>query len=375
MVMLTSLFENRIERVRARFLEAEIDTLLVTTAENRRYLSGFTGEDGGVNESAGALLITRQRLLLVTDSRYTLQAREEAGLYDIEQVTRGLASELPALLKQLNTRCLGFEAERMPHAEYRKIHEQLLGEKAAVTLTAADKWLVDLRVRKEDDEIAVMRRALAVSETAFETFITHDFKTGLTEKQAAWLLEKRMRENGAESLAFPVIAAFGDNSARPHAVCGDRPLTDGIPVLFDWGARLEGYCADISRSFMKGKSDATYRKVHRTVYDAQQLAIDAIKPGVAARDIDAAARQHIEQCGFKDKFGHGLGHGVGLAVHEPPRVSPLGTATLEEGMVFTVEPGIYLPGWGGVRIENMVVVRADGAEVLNHSDGSVPERA
>jgi Xaa-Pro aminopeptidase len=371
---MTSLFENRIERVRAQLPGGDIDTLLVTAAENRRYLSGFTGEDGGVNESAGALLITRERLLLITDSRYTLQARDEAGLFDVHQHSRGLAQEMPALLKQLNTRFLGFEAERMPHAEYGKIMEQLKEQNAEITLKAADEWLAGLRVKKENDEIETMRRALAVSETAFDEFIARDLKTGITEKQAAWLLEKRMREAGAESPAFPVIAAFGDNSARPHAVCGDRPLTDGMPVLFDWGARLHGYCSDISRSFMKGEGDAAYRKIHRVVYDAQQLAIAAIKPGVTARAVDAAARQYIEQSGFQGKFGHGLGHGVGIAVHEPPRVSPSGTVTLEEGMVFTVEPGIYLPDWGGVRIENMVVVRADGAEILNQSDGSIAER-
>lgn len=365
--------EKRLERIRAGLEEAGIDTLLVTTGENRRYLSGFSGEDGGVNESAGALFITRDKLLLSTDSRYTLQAHDEAGLYEIHQVTKGLAQEMPVLLKQLNTRRLGFEAQRLPHGDYCKIAERLKDEGPAVEMIAVDEWLGDLRVRKENTEIDIMRRALALSEDIFAEFLDRDFKTGITEKQAAWLLEKRMREAGAEGMAFPVIAAFGENSARPHAVCGERRLADGQPVLFDWGARLEGYCADISRSFMKGQADDTYRKVHWTVYEAQQMAIAAVKPGATASEVDAVARQHIERAGFKDKFGHGLGHGVGLAVHEPPRVSPPSKAILEEGMVFTVEPAIYLPGWGGVRIENMVVVRADGAEVLNRSDGKIPE--
>ena len=371
---MADLLEKRIERVRAGLKAAGIDTLLITSEENRRYLSGFTGEDGGVSESAGALLITLERLLLATDSRYTLQARDEAGLYEIHQVTKGLPQELPALLKKLDTRRLGFESLRMPQADYQKITVRLSGEGAAVEMTAVDEWLNDLRRIKEKNEIEIMRRALSLSETVFEEFITREFKAGITEKQAAWSLEKRMREAGAESMAFPVIAAFGDNSARPHAVCGERRLADGQPVLFDWGARLDGYCADISRSFMHGQADDTYRKIHRTVYDAQQRAIAAIKPGISTRDVDAVAREYIDRAGFKDKFGHGLGHGVGLAVHEPPRVSPLSNTTLEEGMVFTVEPAIYLPGWGGVRIENMVVVRARGAEVLNQSDGSIPER-
>ncbi|MEW6079761.1 MAG: aminopeptidase P family protein [Thermodesulfobacteriota bacterium] len=369
-----SQFDDRIARARAELDNEDIDALLVTTAENRRYLSGFTGEDGGVNESAGALLITRDRLLLLTDSRFTLQAREEAVGYDIHQVRQGFAKELPPMLKQLNARCLGFEAERMPHAEYLKIMDQLAADYVGVTLKPVDARLADVRIKKEKKEIETMRRALEISEAAFEAFISHDLKNGITETRAAWLLEKRLREAGAEAMAFPIIAAFGENSARPHAVCGDRTLSDGLPVLFDWGARLNGYCADISRSFMKGRGDDTYRKVHRTVYEAQQLAIEAVRPGISAREVDAVARQHIERAGYQDRFGHGLGHGVGLAVHESPRVSPLSTGTLEEGMVFTVEPGIYLAGWGGVRIENMVVVRADGAEVLNQSDGQVPER-
>ena len=371
---MTDLHERRIERIRAGLEDAGIDTLLVTTGENRRYLSGFSGEDGGVNESSGALFISREKCLLATDSRYTLQAHDEAVLFDIHQITKGLAREMPDLLKRLNTRRLGFEARRMPHADYCLMTERLNSEGLPVEVTAVDEWLSELRVRKEDTEIEIMRRALALSEAVFEEFLARDFKTGITEKQAAWLLEKRMREAGAEAMAFPVIAAFGENGAHPHAVCGERRLAEGQPVLFDWGARLEGYCADISRSFMMGQADDVYRKVHRTVYEAQQLAIAAVKPGVAASEVDAVARQHIERAGFKDKFGHGLGHGVGLAVHEPPRVSPPSKATLEEGMVFTVEPAIYLPGWGGVRIENMVVVRAGGAEVLNRSDGDIPER-
>ena len=367
-------YQQRVARVRASMAAAKVDTLLISNAENRRYLSGFTAEDGGVNESSGALLITAGQLLLITDSRYTLQAADEAGLYRVHQSSRGLAKELPDLLKQLKSHCLGFEAERLTQAEYAKIGAALAEEQLDVAMTPADQWLAELRIRKEEDEIVVMRRALAISEEAFEIFMARDVTVGITEKQAAWRLETRLREAGAEALAFPIIAAFGENSARPHAVCGDRPLIEGRPALFDWGARLDGYCADISRSFVIGRSEDTYRQIHRVVYEAQQKAIAAVKPGIEARAVDAVAREHIAQAGFKDLFGHGLGHGVGLAVHEPPRVSPLGTGVLEEGMVFTVEPGIYLPDWGGVRIENMVVVRAGGAEVLNHSDGGNPER-
>jgi Xaa-Pro aminopeptidase len=174
-----------------------------------------------------------------------------------------------------------------------------------------------------------------------------------------------MREAGAEGISFPVITAAGPNAALPHAVPGDHQIAEGEPILFDWGARLEGYCSDISRTVVLGKADDTFRKVFSAVFEAQQKAIESIRPGMTGKQVDLVAREHIEQAGFGGKFGHGLGHGTGLAVHEAPRLSPIREDVLEAGMVFTVEPGIYLPEWGGVRLENMVVLREDGPEVLN----------
>jgi Xaa-Pro aminopeptidase len=198
----------------------------------------------------------------------------------------------------------------------------------------------------------------------------------MTEQEAAWNLEKTLREAGAEALSFPVIVAGGPNSAMPHAVPGNRALMAGEPILFDWGVRLNGYCSDISRTLVMGKPDDTFQKVFQTVREAQEMAVAAVKPGIDARSVDAVARSHIEKMGFKDRFGHGLGHGVGLAIHEKPRLSPLSDDVLKPGMICTVEPGIYLPGWGGVRLENMIVVTADGAEVLNKTtvDETRPNR-
>jgi Xaa-Pro aminopeptidase len=190
----------------------------------------------------------------------------------------------------------------------------------------------------------------------------------MTEMEAAWLMEKGMRENGAEGLSFPVIVAAGPNSALPHAVPGHRRLKPGEPILFDWGTRLGGYCSDISRTIIIGKPDPIFTNVYRTVQDAQRKAIRALKPGLSTKAADAVARWHIENKGFKGRFGHGLGHGVGLAIHEQPRLSPLSDHKIKTGMVFTVEPGIYIPKWGGVRIEDMVVVGRKGAQVLNRLD-------
>ena len=190
----------------------------------------------------------------------------------------------------------------------------------------------------------------------------------IIEKNQNIYLNISISEKSAVCLSFPAIVASGPNSALPHAIPENRKFKKGEPILFDWGARLNGYCSDISRTFVIGKPDETFTKVFTTVYDAQRMAVDAIKAGVSSKSVDDTARKHIEEKGFKGKFGHGLGHGVGLAIHEPPRIGPLKDTTLEEGMVFTVEPGIYLPGWGGIRLENMVVVRKDHAEVLNNTD-------
>jgi Xaa-Pro aminopeptidase len=219
---------------------------------------------------------------------------------------------------------------------------------------------------KTQPEVAAIRKALRLAESVFSR-VAADLRPGMTEKEAAWSLEKALREAGADGLSFPVIAASGPNSALPHAIPGDRPLQPGEPILFDWGVRLEGYCSDISRTLFMGKPDDTFRKVFQTVREAQEMAIAAIKAGADAKAVDNIARRHIEKMGFKDRFGHGLGHGVGLAIHEQPRLSPLSDKILEAGMVCTVEPGIYLPGWGGVRLENMIVVTSDGAEVLNET--------
>ena len=251
-----------------------------------------------------------------------------------------------------------------------------LDESGRAALSEADTPLIlkpiedlveQLRIKKAETEIETLRDALSLAETAFSQCV-EKIKPGMTEKELAWIMEKGMREAGAEGLSFPTIVASGPNSALPHAIPGDRRIRVGEPLLFDWGARLDGYCSDISRTVVIGKPDDTFKKVFQAVLDAQRRAIEAIKAGVSSRVVDSIARDHIEKQGFGGKFGHGLGHGTGLAIHEAPRLSPLKDTVLEPGMVTTVEPGIYLGDWGGVRLENMVVVREDGAEVLNRLD-------
>jgi len=357
----------RIKRLRRTIKKSGFDTMMVLVEENRRYLSGFTGEDGSCDESAGALFVSMDNCVLATDSRYELQAQQEAFLFDVYCYREGLPQALPEILSKLKTKTLGFESNRLTVGQYGKMKEQLHAKKIDVDLVETQDVVENLRVIKSKEEIGNIQQALSVAEYAFKAF-REVIRPGMTEKEAAWELEKCMHEAGAQRPSFPTIVASGPNSALPHAIPGDRRLRRQEPILFDWGVKLNGYCSDISRTVCLGAADETFQKVFETVLKAQRKAIDAIKPEVSTRHVDAIARNFIENKGFKGKFGHGLGHGAGLAVHEYPRVSPYHEKSLKAGMVFTVEPGIYLPGWGGVRLENMVAVGKEGARVLNVSN-------
>ncbi|MBU0995801.1 MAG: Xaa-Pro peptidase family protein [Proteobacteria bacterium] len=364
---MTTHMETRIERVRKKIHDSDMDTLMILTDENRRYLSGFTGEDSQFDESAGALLITKDKLVFATDSRFTEQAKNESPLFDVYCYKTGLAKELNNILSTLGTQRLGYESKRLTCYQHQAMTETLISNQSSVVMVPADQILENLRIIKDETEIDQIRRSLAISENAF-TEIKKQIKPDDTEKQLAWKLEQIIRNLGAESLSFPSIVAVGPNSALPHAIPGDRKINTGAQLLFDWGAILNAYCSDITRTLFIGKPDDTFKTVFQTVLDAQEKAIQNIRSGVSGKHIDSIARTHIENMGYKGFFGHGLGHGVGLAVHEPPRLSPIKDDTLLSGMVVTVEPGIYIPGWGGVRLENLIVVRDDGAEVLNTLD-------
>ncbi len=340
------------------------DTLMVQIAENRRYLSGFTGEDTGYNESAGTLFITETKSILATDSRFEQQAKNEASSFEIICYKKGLIKELPHIIERLGTTVLGIESHRISYHQYEKISEIIKTQNINIELVEADNSVENLRIKKAPEEIKQIKKGLYIAESVFKN-LTMDFLIGRTEKEVAWAIEKKIRESGAEAISFPPITASGKNSALPHAIPGNKIIEEGKPILFDWGAKLNGYCSDISRTLFLGTPDDKFKKIFTTVNDSQKMAIDAIKPGINSIQIDMIARDHIEKKGFKNRFGHGLGHGVGLAIHEAPGISPLKETILEPGMVFTIEPGIYIPGWGGIRLENMVVVKEDGAEVLN----------
>ncbi|MBI9075325.1 MAG: aminopeptidase P family protein [Desulfatibacillum sp.] len=357
--------EKRIEKLRERLVSRPFDTLMVLVEENRRYLSGFTGEDTQFDESSGCLFVNASQILLATDSRYLTQAENECPHCQVYCYEKGLAKAMPEILGMLGTKKLGFEPVRLSVQDHQKIMTSLEEANAKVELVPASNIVEEMRVIKDEAEIDAMQKALAISEQALVRLMP-TIQPGMTEKMLAWELEKAMREAGGDSLAFASIVASGPNSALPHHGVSDRPVREGEFLLFDWGCKKDGYCSDISRTTVVGPSlDEEMKKIFRTVREAQEMATRAVRPGVNSRDVDNMARRHIEEAGYGGKFGHGLGHGVGLAVHEAPRISPLASVDLRPGMVFTVEPGIYIPHWGGVRLENMVAVTEDGVRVLN----------
>ena len=354
---------DRIARVQATLRRQKIDGLLVSQPDNRRYLSGYTAPDHGIQESSGFLLIPANgRPYLLTDSRFTLQAEAEACHFQVELYRKGLLQLLEKMLPPMGIRTLGFESDYLLHSTYLRF--SAMAEKRNLVLKPQSELIAKMRQVKSSAELVLLRKSTHLNEQVFQS-VYNTIEPGMTEREVVLALELTMREMGAEGPSFDTIVAFGSNAARPHAVPTDRELQAGDLVLIDMGLVYQGYCSDMSRTFAAGKPDAVYLDRHRLVRRAQLAGIDAIRDGVTGFEVDRAARQVLIDGGYGDFFGHGLGHGVGLAVHEEPRLSPRSRKQLHTGMVVTVEPGIYLPEWGGIRLENMVVVGKDGCELLN----------
>jgi Xaa-Pro aminopeptidase len=355
---------ERIQRLRDRLPEMRLDGLLVLNAANRRYISGYLAEDTSCDESAGALLISHGQLTLATDGRYVLQARQEAQGFQVQAYRKGLEEVLPELLMAQGLNRLGFESARISVRQFQRLESSLAAAACPATLVPTDGAVEDLRQIKDEAEIVATRNAVACAERAFEALLAW-LRPGVTERAIARRLEEALVAEGAEGPSFPIIVASGPNSALPHAQPGERKVRCGEPLLFDWGARLEGYCSDISRTVVLGAPDARFLQIFAIVAEAQSRAVSAMATCASGREVDAVARRHIAAAGFPDAFGHSLGHGTGLAIHEAPRLSPHADDRLQPGMIVTVEPGIYLEGWGGVRLENQVLITSGGPEILN----------
>ena len=349
---------DRLDRLVARLPERELDALLISAPENRRYMSGFTG-------SAGYLFITPERTVLVTDSRYTEQATNQAPDFQVIQV-RGGWDWLLEQLKETGVKRVGFESRDMTVATYNSLVGAVKDDSALshVSMVATTEIPEEGRVFKDQRELTLLQKAIDASDAAMEA-VCPTVTAGMTEREVAWRMEMAMRDFGADGISFDTIVASGPNGAMAHHRPSDREIQEGEPIVIDMGAIVEGYCSDITRTVVVGEPDETFNKIYDIVLGAQLTAINMVKPGMTGEDCDRLSRAVIAEAGYGDNFGHSLGHGVGLAVHENPRVSPRSPDKLEPSMVFTVEPGIYLSGWGGIRIEDIVVLRDDGAKVLS----------
>lgn len=353
-------FAQRRDKIRSLLRKQRIDGLLVTNFTNVAYLTGFTGDDS-------FLLVTLDRDFVLSDPRYTTQLREECP--DLELSIRGPGKKmLPSvsrLLARLKVKRLAVEAETMTIA----VHAALTEAVSHCELVPTEGGVEKLRMIKDREEIARTRVACDQARRAFEA-VRATLTPDMTELQVAADLEYQARRFGAKCLSFPPIVAVGPRAALPHASPTTQRIEDGHFTLIDWGVNEGLYMSDLTRILTAGRISPKLRKIYGVVLKAQLAAIDAIRPGVVCEDVDRVARTIIAKAGFDKYFGHGLGHGTGLEIHEAPRLSQGQSTRLAPGMIVTVEPGIYLPGWGGVRIEDDVLVTRNGHEVLT----SVPKQ-
>ena len=362
-----TVFQGRLERVKQILSEKPFDSLLVSEPWNRAYLSGFWAEDMQHTESSGVLLITEKAQVLATDFRYQEQAETEAPGFEVVIYKENLTNVLPEIFERLSTRHLGFETHHLTHDRFVRTQEALQQWRQGGEMLPAGDLVERFRIVKEPEEILAIRKSLSLTESVLEQVLT-EAEVGRTEKELAWRIEELIREGGAEAVSFPPIVASGPGAAMPHAVVSDRKLQQSETVIIDLGARVEHYCSDMTRTLILGEPDAKTRRIYGIVREAQLQAMAAVRAGISSNEVDKIARDYIASEGYGENFGHGLGHGVGLAVHEKPGFGKSTAMVLEENMVVTIEPGVYLPGWGGVRLENMVRVTADGCENLNKNE-------
>jgi Xaa-Pro aminopeptidase len=337
-----------------RLIESSIDGLLVTSLPNIRYLTGFSG-------SSALLFVTATETWFFTDPRYEAQvAQEVSGASRVLIDAVSLWDGFWAQLKQRNgTEAIGFESAHLSHRDFAR----LLEAGARWTWRPTSDLVEDLRVQKEAAEVDAIRLAGVIATSALEKTLA-DLRIGLTETQVAGILERNLREGGSEGYPFSTIVATGERTSLPHARAGTRPIAHGDFLLLDFGATYRGYCSDVTRTVVMGGASPRQREVYAAVQDANARACSAIRPGMTGKAADALARVTLVDAGFGDAFGHGLGHGIGLEVHEAPRLSRTVDAVLPDGAVVTIEPGVYLAGLGGVRIEDDVHLQGGGADVL-----------
>ena len=345
---------EKLSKLRSALEEHQIDALLITSGHNRRYITDFTG-------TAGVAIVSKDQAVFITDFRYTEQAAKQIQNFEIVQHTKTMLEEVSVQLEKMNVKKVGFEEDDMSYAMYESYKKAVNTE-----LVPVSGLIEKIRLIKTPQEITIIKAAADIAEAAFEHILTF-IAPGKTELEVSNELEFFMRKQGASSPSFDIIVASGLRSALPHGVATDKVIEKGDFVTLDFGALYNGYVSDVTRTVAVGEPSEKLKEIYQVVLDAQLLSLEKIKPGMTGIEADAIARDYIKSKGYGEAFGHSLGHGIGLEVHEGPGLSFRSDTVLEEGMVITIEPGIYLPGIGGVRIEDDAVVTATGLEKLTHS--------
>jgi Xaa-Pro aminopeptidase len=350
------MLKNRRSSLKSFFDEYSLDAMLFTDLRNIQYLCGFSG-------SEGALLISQDHAWFLCDSRYTAQAAEEVQNAEVRECAPIRIDTITALAQEYELRRIGFEAAHTTVTAFRRMAEKL----TSVELIELDSNLDEIRICKDAAEIEQLTMVATLSSLSLAV-VLEIIKPGVREDDVALALELEMRRRGADGKAFDFIVASGERGAMPHGRASSKVIMSGEMVSIDFGASKGGYNSDETVTIACGEPSKRARELHSIVKAAHDLAIEAVKPGIICKDLDEVARSYIRSKGFGDYFGHGLGHGIGLEVHEMPTLSPRGATILKEGMVITVEPGIYIPGFGGVRIEDTVVVTSSGCRVITSAD-------
>ncbi len=348
---LSVIYQKRLKGLYKLMEQGQMGTLLISGPENVFYISGFSGGEG-------QLLVTAQGVYLFTDGRYQEQALSESPHCEFILYKRSFIKALEKVVVDLGIQQLAFEKKNITYGQWELLKDAFSGD-----LLPVQGLVETLRLVKDDSEVDLIREAGAITASAF-LYLLGEIKPGQTEQEVAGFLEYYMRSHGSGPLAFETIVASGERGALPHGAATMKKILRGELITLDLGATYQGYAADMTRTISLGTVSDQQRKVYELVLEAQERGLKAVKAGVSAADVDLAAREFLVEVGYGDYFVHSLGHGVGLNVHEDPRIAPQVDLRLEEGMVITIEPGVYLPGWGGVRIEDLVLVKKDGCEIL-----------
>ncbi|KGA97913.1 peptidase M24 [Alkalihalobacillus alcalophilus ATCC 27647 = CGMCC 1.3604] len=346
---------KRIEALRGKLAENQIDALVVASGVNRRYMTGFSG-------SAGIALISEKEAVFITDFRYVEQAKEQAKGFEIIQHTGPITEELAKQIERIGAKSVGFEKAHVTYSSFEAYKEAISSAK----LVPVGGLVESLRMYKDEEEIKIMKEAAQIADAAFEHILTY-IKPGVKEIDVSNELEFFMRKQGAISSSFDIIVASGHRSALPHGVASEKVIETGELVTLDYGAYYKGYCSDITRTLAIGEISDELRQIYETVFYAQKLGMEGIKAGITGIEGDALTRDYIKEQGYGEYFGHSTGHGLGMEVHEAPGLSFKSDIVLEPGMVVTVEPGIYIPNVGGTRIEDDILITKDGNESFTSS--------